>query len=311
MKKLVIAIGGNAITRTGQKGTQEEQIDNIKVCCNQLASLIQSGYQIILTHGNGPQVGNIVLQNDIARPIIPENSLDMCDAATQGILGYMLSRTLTNTLKERNIPAKITTMLTEVIVDPMDPAFLNPTKFIGPFYTKEEAEKISAEKKYVLRKDSNRGYRRVVPSPYPLEIVEIAAMKDLSALGYTMIIAGGGGIPVVRNGQLLSGVDAVIDKDYTSSLVASELNVDAFIILTEVDQVAINFGTPNAEWLNDISFSECAKYLEQGQFPAGSMGPKIKAALSFVEKTNKEAIITSLSNLTDALCKHTGTHIHK
>lgn len=309
MKKLVIAIGGNAITKNGQKGTQEEQLDNIQICCDQLASLIQSGYQIILTHGNGPQVGNIVLQNDIARPIIPENSLDLCDAATQGILGYMLARTLSNTLKSRNIQPKIITMLTQVVVDSNDSAFLNPTKFIGPFYSLEEANQLTKEKGYIIKKDSSRGYRRVVPSPKPLEIVEIDAMKDLSQIGYTLIIAGGGGIPVVKENNKLIGIEAVIDKDYTSSLVATKLNADSFIILTEVDQVAIDYGKPTMKWINHMSIDECKNYLSMGQFPEGSMGPKIKAALSFAEQTNKEAIITSLSSLSSAIKNGAGTHI--
>lgn len=310
MKRVVIAIGGNAIIRNGQRGTTEEQLSNIQTCCNQIADLAQSGYQVILTHGNGPQVGNIVIQNDMAKPVIPESPLDICDAATQGSLGYLLARTLSNALKERNLTTKVATILTQVIVDPDDPAFSHPSKFIGPFLTKEEAMEIEKTQGFLMKEDSDRGYRRVVPSPYPQKLVELEAIQDLASLGYTLIIAGGGGIPVINETGRLTGIEAVIDKDFTSSLVAENLKADAFVILTEVSKAAIHYNQPDMQWLDQMNVEDCKKYLAQGEFPDGSMKPKVQAALNFVEHTKKEAVITSLSCLIPALQGTDGTHIH-
>ncbi len=310
MKRVVIAIGGNAIIRNGQKGTIKEQSSNIQRCCSQIADLAQSSCQIILTHGNGPQVGNIVIQNDMAKPVIPESPLDICDACTQGSLGYLLARTLSNALKERRLPSKVVALLTQVIVDKSDPAFLQPTKFIGPFFTREEAAEIEKTKGFLMKRDSDRGYRRVVPSPLPQELVELEAMRELCSLGYTLILAGGGGIPVVREAGGLVGVEAVIDKDFTSSLVAKKLEADTFVILTEVSKAAVHYSRPDVRWLDRVSVNDCKKYIARGEFPAGSMLPKMQAALSFVEHTKKEAIITSLSSLIPALQGKDGTHIH-
>lgn len=309
MKTVVIAVGGNAILCAGQKGTVEEQRENIKICCSQIADLILAGYRIVLTHGNGPQVGSIVIQNDIARRVIPENPLDICDAQTQGSLGYMLTQGLYNVFGERGIRQRVVTLLSEVVVDENDPSFLKPAKFIGPFFSKKEADELEKEKGFVMKKDSNRGYRRVVPSPKPLEFVEEEAARILLNHGYLVITVGGGGIPVIRKADGLQGVEAVIDKDYASALVAEKMQADCLVLLTGVQKVAVNFGKENEEELDCMDLVMCEKYMRQGQFPQGSMGPKVDAARKFVKASGKEAVITSLESLEEAMAGKTGTRI--
>ncbi|MGL5259045.1 MAG: carbamate kinase [Lachnospiraceae bacterium] len=310
MKTVVVAIGGNAITKNNQKGTPEEQIGNIEDCCELVADLIEEGYQIILTHGNGPQVGNIVLQNDIAKHHVPENPLDICGAQTQGSLGYLISQKLTNVLTRRKIQKEVATVLTQVLVDKEDKSFQDPTKFIGPFFTEEEAEEIRSQKGFDMRLDSNRGYRRVVPSPKPLELIEKKAIKTLIKEGFILITVGGGGIPVVQTDKGdFEGVEAVIDKDLTSALVAKEVGADVLMILTGVSKVCINYGTKDEKELDEISLKECQAYFEEGQFPPGSMGPKIEASMGFV-KSGGETIITSIEHMKDALAGKDGTRIY-
>lgn len=309
MKTVVIAVGGNAILCAGQKGTIEEQQENIKLCCKQIADLITAGYRIVLTHGNGPQVGSIVIQNDIAKKMIPESPLDICDAQTQGSLGYMLTRGLHNVFKERGIRQNVVTLLSEVVVDEHDPGFTEPTKFIGPFFSEKEALELEKKKGFVMKKDSSRGYRRVVPSPMPLELVEEDAVKILLRHGYLVITVGGGGIPVIKKEDGLFGIEAVIDKDYASALVAEKVEADYFVILTGVSKVAINYGTEQKEDLDYMNLTQCDEYMRQGQFPAGSMGPKIDAARRFVKASGKEAVITSLDSLGEAMAGKNGTRI--
>ncbi|WRS28863.1 carbamate kinase [Oscillospiraceae bacterium MB08-C2-2] len=310
MRTVVIAIGGNAITQSGQKGTIAEQHQNIVHCCNIIADLVEAGDRIILTHGNGPQVGSIVLQNDIAKHTVPENPLDICGAQTQGSLGYMISQTLMNLLSRRRLDKKVATVLTQVVVDEKDSAFQNPTKFIGPFFNEEEAEMLGREKGFCMRKDSDRGYRRVVASPMPLELVERDAIEALLEKNFLLITVGGGGIPVIRtkDGDL-QGVEAVIDKDFASAMVACAVHADILVILTGVAKVALGYGTPDQKELDSMTVSQCREYLCRGEFPEGSMGPKIRAAMQFVEAGGGQALITSIEHMQSALEGQDGTRI--
>ncbi len=312
MNKLaVIAIGGNAIIQEGQKGTVEEQFQNVRQSCDPIIDLLEDGYRVVLTHGNGPQVGNILLKVEAAKDIVAVNPLDICGAETQGSLGYIIQQSLYNRMRERGVNKNLATIVTQVVVDKDDPGFKNPTKPIGPFYTKEKADEIAKEKKAVMVEDSGRGYRRVVPSPKPVELVEKEAVKELVDNDFLVITVGGGGIPVVKEGESLRGVEAVIDKDHASALVAQEINADYLIVLTGVPQVAINFGKDNQEFLKEMTVSEAKKHYLEGQFPPGSMGPKIEAALRFVEDGQGVAIITSIDRLQEALKGETGTRIVK
>lgn len=305
---VVIAIGGNAITKNGQKGTVEEQIQNIRDCCDPILDLVQAGYHIALTHGNGPQVGSIMIQNEVAQDVIPVNPLDVCGAQTQGSLGYMISQELYNRMKERSIEKEVTTIVTRVIVDRNDANFQHPTKPVGPFYTREEAEQL-ANDGLTMVEDSGRGYRRVVPTPRPIEIVEHEAISGLLNSGFLVIAAGGGGIPVVNEGGRLSGVEAVIDKDLASALIAEEIGADILMILTGVEKVALDYGKPTQRDIDSMTVAEAREYMAEGQFPAGSMGPKIDAVCGFVEKSGGEAIITSLDRMKDAVERKTGTRV--
>lgn len=305
---VVIAIGGNAITKNGQKGTVEEQIQNIRDCCDPILDLVQAGYHIVLTHGNGPQVGSIMIQNEVAQDVIPVNPLDVCGAQTQGSLGYMISQELYNRMKERSIEKEVTTIVTRVIVDRNDANFQHPTKPVGPFYTREEAEQL-ANDGLTMVEDSGRGYRRVVPTPRPIEIVEHEAISGLLNSGFLVIAAGGGGIPVVNEGGRLSGVEVVIDKDLASALIAEEIGADILMILTGVEKVALDYGKPTQRDIDSMTVAEAREYMAEGQFPAGSMGPKIDAVCGFVEKSGGEAIITSLDRMKDAVERKTGTRV--
>lgn len=310
-EKIVIAIGGNAIISEGQKGTVEEQYNNIGKMCPYIADLIEEGYRVILTHGNGPQVGNLLLQGEAAKDRIPVLPIDVCVAETQGQLGYMIKQSLENLLRKRGIEKDVVSVLSQVLVDKNDPAFKEPTKPIGPFYSKEEADEISKAKNYSMVEDSGRGYRRVVPSPRPLDIVEQSVVRTLTDNGTIVITVGGGGIPVIEDNGGLKGVEAVIDKDYASSLLANQIEADFLVILTGVPQVAINFGKPNQEFLSKMSLDEAKKHFEEGQFPKGSMGPKIEAGIEYLDRGGKKVIITSLELLKDAIEGKAGTMIIK
>lgn len=307
----VVAIGGNAITRENQTGTMEEQRANIETCVPQILTLWEQGYQFVLTHGNGPQVGNILLRGEAASGVVPQMPLDVCGAESQGQIGYLIQQTFRNNLKKRHISKEVLSIVTQVVVDEQDPAFRNPTKPIGPFYTKEEAEKISKEKNVVMLEDSGRGYRRVVASPTPLHIVETKLIRQLAQKGNLVIAAGGGGVPVIQNDDgTLRGIEAVVDKDRASAILAKEIHADLLVFLTGVPQVAIRFMEPTREWLSNIDVATTKQYLAEGHFPAGSMGPKIEAALTFLENTpGGKVLITSLDALKDALQGKTGTWI--
>lgn len=310
MRQIVVAFGGNAITLPGQKGTFEEQKANVQKTCRQLVDLVCQGYGLILTHGNGPQVGNLVIKDELAWEVVPAMPLDVLGAMTQASIGYMIQQCLGFELARRGIKVPVVSLVTQVIVDPGDPAFDNPTKPIGPFYTREEAKKLAAERGYKVVEDSNRGWRRVVPSPQPLKIVEREAIKALVEAGVIVIAAGGGGIPVaLRPDASLEGVEAVIDKDKTASLLANGVGAEILFLLTEVDQVYLDYGRPTQRPVRRLTVAEARQYLGEGQFPPGSMGPKIEAAISFVEGGGEKAIIGSLARVAEAIAGISGTAI--
>lgn len=308
-EKVVLAIGGNAIQKEDQKGTIEEQKENIYNSCEPVLELIQKGYSVVITHGNGPQVGNSLIKGELASEVVPKYPLDVCDAETQGALGYLIQQAFHNKLKQKGIKKSVATVVTQIIVDKNDDAFKNPTKPVGPFYNKEKAEEIMKSKGLTFVEDSGRGYRRVVPSPMPKKIVEKEAIEALLNTDSLVITAGGGGIPVVEEYGMLNGTEAVIDKDFASALLAAEIKAEYFFILTGVEQVAINFGKPNQENLSELSVKDALAYMEEGQFPKGSMGPKIKAAIYFLERGGKNVIITSIDKLQQALEGKTGTRL--
>lgn len=309
-KTVVLAFGGNAIVRPGQKGTYEEQKANIQDTCRQVVDLVRAGYRLVITHGNGPQVGSILIKNELAKDVVPAMPLDVLVSNTQASIGYMIQQSLGYELQRAGLNIPVVSLVTQVVVDPGDPAFQNPTKPIGPFYTEEEARRLAAEKGYKVVEDSHRGWRRVVPSPQPLEIIEKEAIKALIHAGIIVVAAGGGGIPVVRRPDgSLGGVEAVIDKDRAARLLASEVGADVLFLLTEVEQVYLDFGRPSQRAVARLTVAEAKKYLAEGQFPPGSMGPKVEAAISFVEAGGEKAIIGSLSQAAAAVSGKSGTAI--
>ena len=293
-KIALIAIGGNALLKEKEQGLQEEQLENARECAEMFANVIQAGYSLCVVHGNGPQVGNILIQQEAGANRIPPYTLDIADAMTQGSMGYMIERMLINRLKYIKHESHVTTVLTEVVVDKDDPGFENPTKPVGPFYTEFRAVELQKQKKWHMKEDAGRGWRKVVPSPKPLEIVQLEAVKLLLEAGHCVIAGGGGGIPVIRDASgFLVGVEAVIDKDRLSSLLAEQLGADTYVILTGVDKVAVDFGKPTQKWVDRMTVTEARKHMTDGQFPAGSMGPKIESAIAFIVAGGHEVLITS------------------
>lgn len=301
--KIVIALGGNALIKRNEKETYENLLKNIKKTCSKINNIIKNN-KTVITFGNGPEVGNLLLQNEIARKRVPMMPLHVLDAETEGLIGYMLQEELINKLRKNTA-----TIITQVLVSKKDKAFQNPTKFIGPFYTKKEAKKL--ENKFIIKKDSNRGYRRVVPSPKPIRIIESNIINELVNKNYIVIAAGGGGVPVVLKNKKLIGVECVVDKDLSSSVLGKEIRADLLLILTDVDRVYLNYGKQNKKALRRLSVEEAKKYLREGQFPGGSMGPKIEAAINFLEIGGKRVIITSIENAEKALNGKAGTLIKK
>lgn len=307
-KRLVIALGGNALGKT-----LPEQMAAVKLTAKAIADLVEDGHEIILSHGNGPQVGmlQIAMQEYAARYQVPPAPLSVCVAMSQGYIGYDLQNALREELIDRNIHKAVSTVLTQVRVNPEDPAFLRPTKPIGAFMTREEADEKVADKGWTVAEDAGRGYRRVVASPKPVEIVEIETVQALLDAGQIVVAAGGGGIPVVAQGHHLSGIGAVIDKDSASALMADTLHADTLIILTAVEKVAIRFGKPDQEWLSDLPVALAEQYLAEGQFAEGSMKPKVEAAVAFVRgKPGRTALITELNKAREGVRGQTGTRIH-
>ena len=306
----VVAFGGNALIRKDQEGTQWEQLENARDTARGLLPVIKDGYDLVLVHGNGPQVGNILIQVEEAVTKVPPVSLDVCVAASEGTIGYMLEVALLNELRRRRVRKEVVTLVTEVVVDQDDPGFRRPTKPIGPFYTKFRAEFLIHKQGWTMVEDAGRGWRKVVPSPRPLEVVQMQALRRAVEAGQVVIAGGGGGIPVYRTPKGdLKGVEAVIDKDYTASLIARGLEADLFVILTGVDQVSLNYGRPDARRLKRMSTGEARAYQADGQFPEGSMGPKVRAAIEFTEATGREVLITSAQHLSDAVRGRAGTRI--
>lgn len=310
MEKLVIALGGNALQSGAGPATAEAQLEVVKRTCEYIAEISERGYEIAVVHGNGPQVGRILLASEAAGNVTPAMPFDVCGAMSQGYIGYHLQQALKYALNKRNRNLPVVTIATQMVVEEEDPAFLKPTKPIGPFYSEEEAKAIEKEKGYIMREDAGRGWRRVVPSPMPRKIVEIDAVKRLWDTSI-VITCGGGGIPVLeRPDGSLEGVAAVIDKDLAAELLAEQVNADALMILTEVEKVAIHFNKPNQQNLSSMSLADAAKYCDEGQFAPGSMLPKVQAAMRFVRANpDKKAIITSLDKAIEALDGKTGTVI--
>ncbi len=302
-KRIVVALGGNALGKTAT-----EQRDIVRESAKPIVDLIEQGHEVVITHGNGPQVGIIKLAFDTSD--LPEMPFPECGAMSQGYIGYHLQQAVRDELNARGIYRPVVSLITQSIVDKNDPAFKNPTKPVGLFYSKEEADKIAAETGWVFMEDAGRGYRRVVPSPRPQEIVEGDIIPPLLEAGVIVINAGGGGIPVLREGDQLIGVDAVIDKDFGALCEADQLDADFLVILTEVDKVAINFNKPNEKWLDKCTVDEMKQYLEEGHFSAGSMLPKVEACIAFAEKDPKRtSLITSLEKAGDGIKGLTGTQI--
>jgi carbamate kinase len=309
-KLIVIALGGNALLKRGQKGSFDDQYQNVKSTVANVADLIERGYKIVLTHGNGPQVGATLLRHEAAKNIVPPFPLDACGAETQGFIGYMIQQALRNELKSRGIDKFVITIITRVIVDKHDSAFQNPTKPIGPFYTKEEAEKVREQKpELVIKEDAGRGYRRVVPSPDPKIIAERLAIRALVDAGFVVVACGGGGIPIIEESGHAVGVEAVIDKDLAGQRLATLIGANIFVVLTDVDGAYVNYGKPNQELIKEITSGKLRNYSKEGQFKEGSMAPKIEAAIRFVESGGERAVIAALGDLIEALDGKAGTQI--
>ncbi|WP_347351127.1 carbamate kinase [Acetoanaerobium noterae] len=308
--KIVVALGGNALGNT-----PEEQIQAVRHTAKPIVDLIADGHEVIIAHGNGPQVGMINLAMDVASKssaATPEMPFPECGAMSQGYIGYHLQNAIREELLERDMQIPVATVVTQVIVDKNDSAFENPTKPVGAFYSKEEAEKLMTEKGFVMKEDAGRGYRRVVASPLPIDVAEKETIKTLVDNNQVVIAVGGGGIPVYAEGNKLIGIPAVIDKDFASAKLAEILDADYLIILTAVEQVAINFGKENEQWLSTLTINDAEKYIEEGHFAPGSMLPKVKAAISFAEsKEGRKALITSLEKASAGIAGQTGTRIVK
>jgi len=309
-KIALIAFGGNAILPENQRGLQSEQMKNAQRAARLMIHIVQKGYDLIIVHGNGPQVGNLLIQMEESITKIPPFSLEVCDAMTEGSMGFMLEKALINELRKNSVDKEVATLITQVVVDRDDPAFENPTKPIGPFYSKYRAAMLKKEKKWQMIEDAGRGYRQVVPSPKPIDIVSKYVIRDLVHSGKIVIAGGGGGIPVIINGNgLFQGVEAVIDKDYVASMIAREARAELFIILTNVSRVYLNYDSPEKEPLSVLPVELAQKYLAEGQFPAGSMGPKIEAAVEYIQNGGEKVIITSANHLKASLLNRSGTTI--
>jgi carbamate kinase len=308
-RTVVVALGGNAILQPGQVGTFEEQLVNVDGATRRIAQMVVDGYRVVMTHGNGPQVGNLLIQQEVASKLVAPMPMDVCGAMSQGEIGYMLEQTLHNHLRKRRLKVPVVTLLTQVVVDAKDPAFARPSKPVGPFYDEARAKTMMLEQAFAMKEDAGRGWRRVVPSPEPVEIVPREAIVDLVRDGALVVCSGGGGIPVVRarNGAL-SGVDAVIDKDLAAMRLAMDVEADILLILTDVPQVYIDYRGPDQRALDVVTLPEMERYAAEGHFKAGSMGPKVDAAMRFV-RGGGEAIVASLTDVNRALAGQAGTHI--
>lgn len=309
MKKVVVAIGGNAISRPGEKGTCKEQLEHIRTICKQLVQLVLNGLRIVITHGNGPQVGNILLQNEISAVEVPSMPLDVCVAESQGMIGYLIQQSLLQELHRAGKKLPVISLITQVLVDGRDPAFEKPTKPVGVFYSSDVASNLEKERGWRMISDAGRGYRHVVPSPEPVAIIESEVIKNLVEQGAIVIAVGGGGIPVVMQNGELAGVEGVIDKDLAAQRLAAEIDAETLLLLTDVEQVALNYGKPNQRFLERLTYSDGKKLQQEGHFASGSMGPKIEAALRHLEMGGKMAVIGKLDNAYLAATGSSGTRI--
>lgn len=310
MGKIVVALGGNALQSKNSAPTAEAQLETVKMTCERIAELAANHYELAIVHGNGPQVGRILLSSETAKNIVPPMPFDVCGAMSQGYIGYHIQQGLRYALAKRNINAPVVTLVTQMVVEESDPAFKDPTKPIGSFYTEEEAKVLMEEKGYQMKEDAGRGWRRVVASPLPRRIVELPLIKHLWDKAI-IVTCGGGGIPVIEKADgSMEGTAAVIDKDFAAELLAENMDADCLMILTEVEKVAINWGKANQESLDHMSLADAAQYVEEGHFAPGSMLPKIQACMKFVRSNpGKKAIITSLDKAIEALEGKTGTVI--
>jgi carbamate kinase len=306
----VIALGGNAISRKGEQDTIANQFRHTRESLAAIIPLVKRGYNLAITHGNGPQVGNAILRVELARDKAPILPLGVCVADTEGGMGYMIAQSLQNRLLREGIDRSVSAILTQVVVDRNDPDLANPSKFIGQFYSQEEAQRFAAERGWVVKRDGDRGWRRVVGSPTPKGIVEGPVIRAMVAGGTIVIAAGGGGIPVYIEGDgTLEGLDVVVDKDRASAVLGREIGAQTLIILTEVDQVAIDYGKPSQRFLSEITSTDAKRYHAKKHFPPGSMGPKIEAAITFLESGGEKVIITSIDSAAAAVDGHAGTVI--
>ena len=305
----VIAIGGNSLIRSKDRSSFADQLATTADTCRSIADVAETGHDVVVTHGNGPQVGFILIRSHLARNRLPEVPFDACNAQTQAEIGYMIQQSLGNEFKRRGIRKPVVTIVTQVVVDAADPAFSSPSKPVGPFYTKGEAAKLEKDLGWAMREDAGRGFRRLVPSPRPVEVIEKPEVECLLRSGAVVVACGGGGIPVIRQNGALSGVAAVIDKDLASSLLAGEIGAERLVISTAVPQVYVNYGRTNQQALESVSTRDLKEHLAAGQFPSGSMGPKIEAALDFLQRGGREVVITDPDHLAAAMAGKAGTHI--
>ena len=310
-KRAIVALGGNAITVKQIEDTIANQFANTRRSLHTIVELAREGYDLCVTHGNGPQVGNALLRVELTRGKAPELPLGICVADTEGGMGYMIEQSLQNRLDKEGIKRQVCTVITQMVVDVNHPSVKNPTKFIGQFYSEDEAKKMARERNWTVKRDADRGWRRVVPSPIPLTCVEKEVIRLLLDQHVIVIAAGGGGIPVYIDPVLgYEGVDAVIDKDLASAIMGREVGAELLLILTSVDRAAVNFGRPNQTWLDRVAVSELQAYNDEGHFPSGSMGPKVEAAINFIRHGGRRVIITSLDKAVEAMKGRAGTHIY-
>jgi carbamate kinase len=306
---MLIAVGGNSLIRAGEKGTVVEQLANARRTAAAIIGLIREGYHLVITHGNGPQVGAQLLRSERAADLVPGQTIDVCGAASQGEIGYLLAQSLYDELAAAGLQIPVVSLVTQSIVSPNDPAMQHPTKPIGPFYSRAQAEERKRQFGWEIVEDAARGYRRVVPSPEPVEIVEFEVIRSLMSQGVLVVGCGGGGIPVVRENGDLHGVDAVIDKDRASALLASQLGVDIFAISTDTDYIYLDYKKPTQRALTHVTVSELEAHYRAGQFPPGNMGPKVESSMHFLQAGGSEVIITSYDHLCDAVAGRAGTHV--
>lgn len=307
--KALLAVGGNSLIRAGERGTLEEQYSNARATARSIVSMISKGWELVITHGNGPQAGAALLRSERAAGEVYSHTLDMCVATTQSEIGYIMQRALEFELHSAGINKLTTVIPTMVSVDKNDPAFKKPTKPIGPFYSKQDAENKKRSLGWDIVEDSARGYRRVVASPEPKEVLQLETIKKITELGIISIALGGGGIPVIKTKNEIIGIEAVIDKDRSSALLANEMDVNLFIISTDTDRVYLNYKTPDETGLGSVTVGELEQYYNDGHFPPGSMGPKVESVITFIKNGGIKAIITSFEYLDDALSGKAGTHI--